>query len=128
MKKVFRVLILSIIVLLGSFYPSLLPYDWGYRDGSGVLLWFFTVNPFYCALLLTLIVAGKMRSRTGTLKPSHAVLIGTATTYFLNWLVPFSLVDFGYFEEVRVSVVGWLVYFSLPVVYWLLAKWLLDNK
>lgn len=120
---------MAAIMLTASFLPSMFPYAWGERDGSGILLWVFTVWVFYIALIAALIAAGvRMKNyEDGKMKPSYIVLIGSALTFFLNWLFPYIFVNFDYFQELNTAAWMWIIYLLLPVIYWLIAKKLLDE-
>lgn len=118
-----RVFVMIAIVMAVSFFPSMIPY----RLGDAMFIWFFAAIPFNLALLATLIVAGIMRTRN--FKPSNVVLIGSAITYFAHWLYPFveRCNGLGGLRTDGVEILEWVLYFSFPFVYWVVAMVVMDE-
>lgn len=115
-NKALRIVIWVVFILccmvFGAIF-SMVPYSWGERDGSGVLLWVFTIIPFLSFLLLALLYAifGNVE------KPYVSVFVSSAVIFFLNFLVPYVFVRFDYFKEIDVPAWLWILYVSSPFIY-----------
>lgn len=96
---------------------SVAPYLWGERDGSGVLLWIFTVIPFLLLLLSALLCPICIGMIKKYVKPYVAVFLGSEAVFLLNFLVPFIMVRFDYFSEIDTPIWMWILYVCLPFVY-----------
>ena len=119
-NKTVRIVIWVVFILccmVSGAYFSMTPYLWGERDGSGILLWFFTVIPFMSILFLALVISIFGNLEKYSVKPHVAVIVGSAVVFFLNFLFPYIYVEFDYFREIKTPTWMWIGYVCLPFIY-----------
>ncbi len=104
------IITLAIYWFSGILKLSYLPYDWGEKCGSGILLWVFTAIPFFL-LLITPMIAAYITQNPKTL------LIGSIVAFFLNWFVPICLAKFNYFSDIKTTKSEWALYVAMPFIY-----------
>ena len=114
-NKALRIVIWIVFILcctlIGAYF-SMAPYMWGERDGSGILLWIFTVIPFMIILFLALVISIFGNLEKHSVKPHVAVIVGSAIVFFLN------LIPTGFrFDELHTPVWMWILYVCLPFIY-----------
>ena len=116
LKIVIWIVFILCCTLIGAYF-SMAPYMWGERDGSGILLWFFTVIPFMIILFFALVISIFGNLEKHSVKPHVAVIVGSAVVFFLNFLFPYIYVRFDYFREIDTPVWMWILYVCLPFIY-----------
>ena len=117
-KRICIWILFSLFVLASGAVASVIPYSWGERDGSGILLWFFTIIPFLILLFSVIMIAiAAYNGKSIFHKPYMVVFYGSLGLFFLNWLVPYMLVNFDYFSELGASIWMWIMYVGLPFIY-----------
>lgn len=104
------IITLAIYWFSGILKLSMMPYNWGSRDGSGILLWFLTAIPFFLLLITPMIAAYITQN-------PKILLIGSIVAFFLNWFVPFCLVNFNYFSDIKTTKSEWALYVAMPFIY-----------
>ena len=121
--KTVKIIVFALLYLLSGFILSMVPYWSGERDGCGLLLWIFTIIPFLFFLIAALIVAILELKNIFECSFSKAILIGSTITFLLIWLV--SLCTNNYIPEYFIrtaSFWSWVLYFTMPAIYYGLAK------
>ena len=120
-NRILKIVIWVVFVLLclaSGAVVSVAPYMWGERDGSGVLLWIFTVIPFLLLLLSALVCPiYNVDEIKKYVEPYKAVFLGSEDVFLLNFLLPFLMVRFDYFKEINTPIWMWLLYVCLPFIY-----------
>ena len=120
-NKTVRIVIWVVFILccmVSGAYFSMTPYLWGERDGSGILLWFFTVIPFLILHFSVMISAMIMDlDESISFKPYAVVFVGSLGVFLLNWLFPYFFTGFPYFSEIKTPTWMWIGYISLPFIY-----------
>lgn len=120
-NKTVRIVIWVVFILccmVSGAYFSMTPYLWGERDGSGILLWFFTVIPFLILLFSVMIFAMIAdQDESISFKPYAVVFVGSLGVFLLNWLFPYFLTRFPYYSQLHTPAWMWILYVALPFVY-----------
>ncbi len=115
-KRILKIVIWVVFILFclaSGAAVSMAPYMWGERDGSGFLVWCFTIIPFLVLLLSVLLCAIYIcKSDKQTVVPCVIVFIGSAAVFLLNFLFPHS-----HFRGLHTPIRMWILYVSLPFVY-----------
>lgn len=107
------IITLAIYWFSGILKLSMMPYNWGSRDGSGGLIWMFTAIPFFLLLITPMITAYITQN-------PKILLIGSIVVFFLNCFFPFCLAKFNfkyYFSKLHTTKSEWALYVAMPFIY-----------
>lgn len=115
--KITRFMIFSLLYIVSGGIASAVPYMWGDRDGCGLLVWIWAVILFILSMVTIIVIAALVERGRSKIKPYVVIFYGSLLLFFLNWIIPFLMVNFNYFSEINTQPWMWMLYVALPFIY-----------